>query len=94
MRSRYTAYVLQDADYLLNTWHTSTRPSRISFDDSRKWLGLSVDACKDGVGDDDYGEVQFVARFKDGGGPAGKLKERSRFVIDQGRWCYVDGDHL
>ena len=43
MRSRYSAYVLKLATYLLATWHPSTRPSELDLaaDDS-KWLGLDV----------------------------------------------------
>lgn len=44
MRSRYTAYTLLREDYLLATWHASTRPSQLKLDDQAnvKWLGLQV----------------------------------------------------
>ena len=42
MRSRYSAYVRQLGDYVLASWHASTRPASIEFDDATKWLGLSV----------------------------------------------------
>jgi uncharacterized protein YchJ len=42
MRSRYTAYVLSDADYLLRTWHAGTRPSSIQFEPHQRWLGLKI----------------------------------------------------
>ena len=42
MRSRYTAFVQQRADYLLATWHASTRPAELDFEPGLKWLGLDV----------------------------------------------------
>ena len=42
MRSRYSAFVLARADYLLATWHSTTRPASLDFDAGAKWLGLEV----------------------------------------------------
>ena len=90
MRSRYSAFVLERADYLLATWHESKRPSKVSFDAGVKWLGLEVRDFK--VIDADHAEVEFVARQRDKSGRAVRLHERSRFVREDGRWYYVDGD--
>lgn len=92
MRSRYSAFVLERADYLRATWHASKRPSRVSFDADVKWLGLEVRAHK--AMDERHAEVEFVARLREAGGRAVRLHERSRFVREDGRWFYVDGDHL
>ncbi|MDP3700856.1 MAG: YchJ family metal-binding protein [Hylemonella sp.] len=89
MRSRYSAFVLECADYLLATWHAGKRPSQISFDAGVKWLGLEVRDFK--VIDPDHAEVEFVARQRDRSGRAARLHERSRFVREAGRWYYVDG---
>ncbi len=91
MRSRYTAYVLEDAAYLLATWHPDTRPPSMHFDHAErpKWLGLSikrridVDACN--------ALVEFVARYKING-RAFRLHETSRFERIDGRWFYRDGE--
>jgi SEC-C motif-containing protein len=91
MRSRYSAFVLERADYLRATWHASKRPSRVSFDAGVKWLGLDVREHK--VTDDSHAEVEFVARLREPSGRAVRLHERSRFVREDGRWFYVDGDH-
>ncbi len=91
MRSRYTAFVRERADYLLATWLPSKRPSRVSFDAGAKWLGLEV--RKHRVIDDGHAEVEFVARLREPSGRAVRLHERSRFVREDGRWYYVDGDH-
>lgn len=89
MRSRYTAYVLHDAAYLLSTWHPRTRPGRLDFDPQLKWLGLAVRGHVQA--DADHAEVHFVARHRHQG-RGGRLQERSRFVREDGRWLYVDGD--
>ncbi len=92
MRSRYSAFVLERGDYLQATWHASKRPSKISFDPGVKWLGLEVRDFN--VIADDQAEVEFVARQRDKSGRAVRLHERSRFVREDGRWYYVDGDWL
>ena len=89
MRSRYSAYVLGLRDYVIATWHTSTRPAQMErFDSGVKWLGLTVKrAWNDSP---DVGFVEFVARSKaPGGGPADRLEELSRFLREEGVWFYV-----
>ena len=89
MRSRYTAFVRERADYLLATWHPSHRPATLDFDPATQWLGLEVRGHW--VKDVDHAEVEFVARHRLGG-RAVRLHERSRFLREGGRWYYVDGD--
>ena len=89
MRSRYSAFVLERRGYLLQTWHASQRPASLEFDPGVKWLGLEVRSHR--VLDATHAEVEFIARQKLAGGPAVRLHERSRFVLEQGRWLYVDG---
>ncbi len=91
MRSRYTAFVLGRADYLLATWHASRRPGSLDPDEGAKWLGLEVRSHRATA--EDRAEVEFVARWRVDG-RAVRLHERSRFVREQGRWYYVDGDLL
>jgi SEC-C motif domain protein len=89
MRSRYTAYVHKLDDYLLATWHASTRPAELDLSqDAIKWLGLSV---KHTETTGDTATVEFVARYRIGGGRAEKMHEISRFVRENGAWFYVDG---
>ena len=90
MRSRYSAYALGLADYLLATWHPRTRPPTLEPAPSGlRWLGLEVRARH--AVDDDHATVEFVARSKLGG-RAHRLHETSRFERVGGRWFYVDGD--
>ncbi|WP_430432595.1 YchJ family protein [Methyloversatilis sp.] len=90
MRSRYSAFVLDLRDYLLATWHPTTRPAALPPPEpGLKWLGLEVK--RSALQDADHGTVEFVARSKLGG-RAHRLHENSRFVQEDGRWYYVDGD--
>ena len=90
MRSRYSAYVLGLCDYLLETWHPGTRPATLQPEPpGLKWLGLEV--RRHVIADADHASVEFVARSKLGG-RAHRLHELSRFVREDGRWYYVDGE--
>ena len=94
MRSRYTAFVREQAHYLLATWHPSHRPDHLDFEPGAKWLGLEVRAHVER--DAHHAEVQFVARQRSRSGAATRLAERSRFVREEGeggllRWYYLDG---
>ena len=91
MRSRYTAYTLGREDYLLATWHASTRPAALGLAEEApaKWLGLDVKRHE--VMDAEHAIVEFVARYKVQG-RAHRLHETSRFRRENGRWFYVDGD--
>jgi len=93
MRSRYTAYVLCDEAYLLQTWHASTRPSqlRLAQQPEPGWLGLRIIATHAGQHSDNEGEVEFLARYKING-RAQRLHERSRFLKQDGRWFYLSGE--
>jgi SEC-C motif-containing protein len=90
MRSRYSAYVLKLGDYLLATWHPSTRPGELDLAaDPARWLGLEI--RRSGQQDEAHAIVEFVARYRIAG-RGHRLHEVSRFVREDGRWHYVDGD--
>ena len=91
MRSRYCAYVLGLEPYLLETWHPGTRPDSLDLDEETapRWLGLEVKRHE--TAGPDAAIVEFVARYKVGG-RAHRLHESSRFVRENGRWFYVDGE--
>ncbi|TCV96088.1 SEC-C motif-containing protein [Luteibacter rhizovicinus] len=93
MRSRYSAYVFALEDYLRATWHPDTRPASLNLaaqSPRPTWLGLDVKRHE--ISGADTAVVEFVARFRHGGGRAERLHETSRFVREDGRWFYVDGD--
>lgn len=90
MRSRYTAYTRCDADYLLRSWHSSTRPETLSFDSDAEpqWIWLKVEKH---MPNGDQATVEFVAAYKIAG-RAHRLHETSRFLREKGQWYYVNGD--
>lgn len=90
MRSRYTAYSLNNARYLLDTWHPTTRRQELGLDEPVKWLDLKILNTEAGGPNDRSGRVEFVARYKLNG-RAHRLQENSRFQRHSGRWFYVDG---
>ena len=86
MRSRYSAYVVEDVDYLVRTtWPASRAPdlavSIRDWMDQVQWLQLTVLFS----GAD---TVEFVADYISSGRP-GRLHERSLFRKQQGAWFYV-----
>lgn len=89
MRSRYSAFALGLVDYLATTWHPSTRPDDLGLEHGLQWLGLQVKSAR--LLDEIHGEVGFVARSRLAG-RGHRLQETSRFVREDGRWYYVDGD--
>jgi SEC-C motif-containing protein len=91
MRSRYSAFVRGDVPYLLTTWHASHRPATLELEAGAKWLGLEIRRHR--MTGEHSAEVEFVARFRVGG-RAVRQHEHSRFVREDGRWYYLDGDVL
>ncbi|HWS52341.1 MAG TPA: YchJ family metal-binding protein [Microbacterium sp.] len=91
MRSRYTAFALGRADHLLASWHPSTRPRSMELEDDVEWRRLVIVDTERGGPFDRDGVVEFEAHWRTAGA-RGILHERSRFVREDRRWLYVDGD--
>lgn len=91
MRSRYTAFALQDAAYLHRSWHPSTRPRTVEFDEGLDWRRLLILGREGGGPFDRDGVVEFEA-FWSQGDLRGSMRERSRFVREERQWLYLDGD--
>ncbi len=91
MRSRYTGFVLGLEDYLLNTWHPSTRPAQLNFAEEppTKWLGLQIKHTENTS--ETTAIVEFVARYKIAG-KAERLHETSQFERIDGHWYYLNGE--
>ncbi|MFZ5760553.1 MAG: YchJ family protein [Thermodesulfobacteriota bacterium] len=89
MRSRYTAYVVKNTDYLLATWHPSTRPAAIDPATIPCWTHLDV--VREEECNANQSLVEFIARASSGGRVL-VLHEISRFVRENDRWYYIDGE--
>ena len=77
MRSRFSAFALGLSDYLLASWHPSTRPATLELDDT-EWRRLQIVDVSGDV-------VEFRASYR-----GGLVHERSRFAELDGRWYYVE----
>ncbi len=88
MRSRYSAFAVLDADYLLRTWHSSTRPRSVELDPDVQWRRLDILSVSKGGPLDTEGVVEFAAHYRSGV-ERGVQRESSRFVREGKRWYYV-----
>jgi SEC-C motif domain protein len=96
MRSRYSAYVSGETDYLEESLHPEHRSdydaaATRSWANKADWLGLEIRSTKDGGENDSEGEVEFIANYRDDG-VVHTHHEISRFKKESDRWYYVDGD--
>lgn len=87
MRSRYSAFVTHDAEYLLETWHPDTRPSQLGFAIPLEFYRLDVLATTGGGPLDSTGTVEFEAFYRVEG-QRGSQRELSSFVRIDGKWVY------
>lgn len=92
MRSRFVAFRDGDAEWLLASWHPSTRPDRLDLSDNPAWRGLQIVETVAGSESDESGVVEFRATYLRPGGGVGVQHERSRFIRERGRWFYVDAE--
>jgi SEC-C motif-containing protein len=94
MRSRFTAHVLGDADYLAASRCATANGGPAEVDDAPEpaicWLDLRILRTEGGAAADAEGLVEFIARYKHNG-RAGRLHEVSRFRRQGAGWCYLDG---
>jgi len=92
MRSRFSAFSLQLEDYLIKTWHETTRPGVIEFTQGMKWVSLVINGRKKGRKKDREGWVTFNAYYELNS-TQNHLHEKSYFVKNEkGHWLYVDGE--
>lgn len=90
MRSRYTAYVLTNVNYIIETTSPKYRKyydakSIESWAKSSKWLGLEIVSYSEN-------RVKFIATFLDEKKRLTHHKEDSTFEQIANRWYFVDGD--
>ncbi len=92
MRSRFSAYVLHNKEYLLASWDKSKCPTDIDFskEENVDWQRLEILSKKKGGEKDSKGIVEFKAYYLLEGEEYA-MHEISRFIKQDGRWFYLDG---
>ena len=98
MRSRYSAFVLANIDYLQKSHYSKTRPSKREkkeiedWTNSVHWVKLAIVDTIDGLKTDTKGVVEFKAFFMEDKQVI-ILHEKSNFCKENGHWVYVDGSN-
>ncbi|MFW5500666.1 MULTISPECIES: YchJ family protein [unclassified Maridesulfovibrio] len=96
MRSRYSAFVVKNVDYLGDTLapeskHDYDENQVKTWAETSTWLGLEIVSTSKGLSDDETGEVEFIAKFRQSGA-IHTHHEASHFEKREGNWLYLDGD--
>ncbi|MGE5400983.1 MAG: YchJ family protein [Ignavibacteriales bacterium] len=95
MRSRYSAYVKQEIDYIYETTHPGhrddfDREATKQWSEKSEWLGIEIVNTSRGGAEDSEGEVEFIASFSQKG-----IKkdhhELSTFKKEDEKWYFEDG---
>ena len=95
MRSRYTAYALQDVDYLESTLHGAElrdfdKDATEKWARDSTWMGLEIVKTSAGSPNDKEGAVEFKARYERDGAIQ-EHHELSLFRKIDGIWLYSGG---
>jgi len=94
MRSRYSAFVVGNGDYLMESHHSTTRSvkekkSLIKWSKSVEWIKLEIIDTSKGTVNDTEGTVEFKA-FYFNNGVLEVIHENSMFVKENGYWVYLN----
>jgi len=94
MRSRYSAYVLHEIDYIIDTCHKKENMNRAGIEDwseKSNWQGLKIISTSGGGIDDNSGTVIFEATYLRKDGLKHIHSEEATFTKKEERWLYEDG---
>lgn len=86
MRSRYSAFVLANIDYLQKSHHSNTRPTKLEKREILSWT-KSVEWIKLDILQKTKNTVEFKAYFEENG-ILNYIHENSLFVKENGHWVY------
>jgi SEC-C motif domain protein len=95
MRSRYSAFVTADVDYIEKTTDPSQREGfdrdgTLEWAKNSDWKGLEIVSTDAGGEKDATGTVEFIARYKYEGVERAH-HERAEFKRRDGTWFFLDG---
>ena len=93
MRSRYSAFVLANGDYLMESHHSKTRNPKekkaiVNWAKSVEWIKLEITKTTNGLENDTEGTVTFNAYFYEHGNVE-VIHEKSAFEKEQNLWKYL-----
>lgn len=97
MRSRYSAYAINQVNYIYNTYSSESKKGQSLIDISSwaketTWIKLSI-VNSSPFKKIQYPTVEFEAIYKSQD-KYFKMKEKSRFIMENNSWAYVDGTNL
>ena len=95
MRARYAAYVGAQMDFIFETTHPDHRQNydhegTKEWAESSEWLGLEFVVTSKGGQEDNSGQVEFIARFREKE-VLREHHENAQFKKDDGQWFFTDG---
>ncbi|WP_298532435.1 YchJ family metal-binding protein [uncultured Algibacter sp.] len=93
MRSRYSAFVLANGDFLMKSHHSKTRPTSekkaiVAWAKSVNWIKLEIIDTTMGLENDTNGTVTFNAYFYQHG-KVDVIHEKSAFKKENKHWKYL-----
>ncbi|AIY00627.1 hypothetical protein ART_1028 [Arthrobacter sp. PAMC 25486] len=91
MRSRFSAFATANEDYLMRTWHPTTRPASLELDPEQQWYLLEILDAHDGGAFATTGTVTFRAHYRSATDRKQRdsFTETSAFTKEGGQWFYV-----
>jgi SEC-C motif domain protein len=92
MRSRYSAYAINDAQYLYHSYATTSQIEQsindiASWAKQCHWISLTIHHCEDNP---EFSTVEFSATYIQKS-KLYVLHELSKFIIENEHWRYLDG---
>jgi SEC-C motif-containing protein len=98
LRSRYSAFVKKDINYIKSTHHKSTisdfdEKEITEWAENSEWMGLEVKRKEQGGESELSGNIEFVAKYKYKG-ETHVHHEISEFKKEDNDWYFVDADIL
>jgi SEC-C motif-containing protein len=93
MRSRYSAFVIANGEYLMQTHHSTTRPitekkAIVKWAKSVEWIKLEIIETTKGLENDQEGTVTFNAYFYENR-KVDVIHEKSAFIKENNNWKYL-----
>lgn len=93
MRSRFSAYVTKNIQYIYRTWSIDTRPPLyiLRAENDQVFTQLEIISSENGQISDTTGTVEFIASYILGNSEqVHQHHEHSYFLKKQGKWEYVN----